>query len=215
MSKNKGLTNLEIVLIIVVIILIYVITIGYVNLLERLEEKEESAELSEFDDKDNKDVKIVLSKLKYRHKRLREIISKNEEINNKLNRRFKFIYSSVKVIFVLLFLGFVATLYLGFGITDISNLLTWIGAFAILITVVSYLAFDSFNGVTDFNNSIKMKLESSIRSKCLSIEEKLPIYREEEKMLAEAITLEEEQIGISNQKTVEATVLMENRDEIV
>ena len=112
---------------------------------------------------------------------------------------------------MLLFFGFVFLLYFGLGITDLGQLLTWIGAFAILMSIASYLAFDSLNGVADFNNSIKMKLEYSIRSKCISIEEKLPIYREEEKLLAEAITLEEKE----REKSIEDEVLIENRSEVV
>ncbi|OIQ24112.1 hypothetical protein [Lacinutrix sp. MedPE-SW] len=212
MSENKGLTNLEIILIIVVIILVYVMTIGYVDLIDRLEEKEERAEIKELEKNEEK---IPLSKLKYRHTRIKDIISKNEAVNNKLNRRFKLIYNSVKVIMVLLFFGFVFTLYFGFGVTDLGQLLTWLGGVTILLGLASFIAFGTLNGVSDFINSIKMKLESSIRSKCLSIEEKLPIYREEEKMLAEAITLEEKQILISNKTVVENEVFIDNRDEIV
>lgn len=209
MSENKGLTNLEIILIIVVIILVYFITIGYVDLIDRLEEKEERAEIKEFEENEEK---ISLSKLKYRHARIKAIISKNEEVNNKLNRRFKLIYNSVKAILVLMFLGFVLLLYFGFGITDVGQLLTCLGVVTILLGLTSFIAFGTLNGVSDFVNSIKMKLESSIRSKCISIEEKLPIYREEEQLLAEAISVEEK---LSNQRANEDVILIENKEDVV
>lgn len=213
MSRRKGITTLEIILIIVLIILVYIMTVGYVNLLDKLEEKDKKLEIDNENKIGKKEEKITLSKLKYRHGRLKEVISKNEEINNKLNRRFKLIYNIVKVILVLLFLGFVLILYFVFGITGLSQILTLIGASALFMVLLSFLSFGTLNGITDFNNKIKLKLESSIRSKCISIEEKLPVYRREERSLIAEINLEEKEI--SEQVVIGEGVYIKNKDEIV
>lgn len=152
-QEKDGLSTLEIILIIliiVIIILTYVITIGYVDILKKLEQKEELAienganEI--FDRIEIQGDTVVkdeekLSKLHYRHSRVKGIISKSELINGKLNRRFKLIYGGVKVIMISLFIGFVSILYFGFDIKELGEILTWIGAFAMITVVASFFSF--------------------------------------------------------------------------
>ena len=203
MRISKIFTNLELVLIIVIVILIYIITFGKVNFSDKVEDKEERKE------------KRPLSSLKHRHKRLKDIIAKQGEVSKKLNKRFKFIYNSVKIVMVLLFLAVIVTLYFVFNVTNLGQLSTLIGALTMLMVMASFLAFGTLNGVSDFNNSIKMKLESSILSKCIAIEERLPIYKQEEKMLAEAISIQEKEILIHNKKVIDNnTFSIEKKDDI-
>jgi hypothetical protein len=212
-EEKDGLSTLEIILIIliiVIIILTYVITIGYVDILKKLEQKEELAIENGADEIANgieiqgdtlaKD-KEKLSKLKYRYSRVKEIITRSELINSKLNRRFKLIYGGVKMIMISLFIGFISILYFGFDIKELGEILTWIGAFATFTVVASFLAFGSFNGASDFINNIKLALEKRIRSKCSVIEKKLISYKKEEVMLSQAIIKQEllmSEFNISN-----------------
>lgn len=207
-EENEGLSALAIiliVLIIVIIILIYVITIRYVDLSDKLEvkeiaiivektnETEDRNEIETFNENEitEQEKEKTLSNLKYRFSRVKEIISKSEIANRKLITSFTFIYIAVKIVLVLLFIGIILTLYFAFGLQDPSQILTSIGVLTMLTVVASFLTFGTFNGASDFFNSLKSKLELKMLPKCIGIKKKLSRYKEEEIELVEAIRKQE------------------------
>lgn len=172
---KKHIKNFLIILAFVAVIVIFITSLGTVNITEIQELKE------------NKDSENNLSKLQSRHKRLKFLIQKKEELNLRLNKKFKRIYFGVRIVLVALYIGYNALLYFVFNITKLSDLLNYNQLAIIVITLCSFIAFGTFANVKEFVANIKMTLESKTYSKHINLDEELTKHKIDESHLIASI----------------------------
>ena len=201
MSKEESNNSLLIVIIIVIVIIIYIGSFGQVDI------------TLEKGSKENDKAKNNLSKLQARHKKLKELIQKKEQLNIKLNKKFKRIYFGVRFVLAALYVGYNALLYFVFKITNLGDLLNWNEFAVIVIALFSFIAFGTFANVKDFIYNIKMKLEVKTYNKYIDINEQLEAHIEEATKLTATIT--KTQLKISKKEDIQDVVVVESNDEIV
>jgi hypothetical protein len=204
MSKEENSFGFWEILIIVLIIIIFIVSFGQMDI--ALEKESTNKEEKE---KDN------LTKLQARHKKLKELIKKKEELYLKLNKKFKRIYFGVRFVLASLYVGYNASLYFVFKITNLADLLNWNQFALIVIALFSFIAFGTLANVQDFINNIKMRLESRTYDKYVDITEQLEVHKNEELVLTATITKKKAKIELIKQQVVEDAVLIESKDKIV
>lgn len=204
MSKEENSFGFWEILIIVVIIIIFIVSFGQMDI--ALEKESTDKEEKERDN---------LTRLQARHKKLKELIKKKEELYLKLNKKFKRIYFGVRFVLASLYVGYNASLYFVFKITTLADLLNWNQFALIVIALFSFIAFGTLANVQDFINNIKMRLESRTYDKYVDITEQLEVHKNEALKLTATITKTKAQIQMSNQAVVEDTVLTESKEKIV
>jgi hypothetical protein len=204
MSKEENSFGFWEILIIVVIIIIFIVSFGQMDIAL---DKESTDKEEKEKERDN------LTRLQARHKKLKELIKKKEELYLKLNKKFKRIYFGVRFVLASLYVGYNASLYFVFKITNLADLLNWNQFALIVIALFSFIAFGTLANVQDFINNIKMRLESRTYDKYVDITEQLEVHKNEELFLTASIT--STQLKISNQEIIEEAVLIENIEEIV
>lgn len=201
MNKNKSYNSFLIVLAIVIVIIIYVASLGQVEV------------TLEKSTKENDEENNSLSKLQLRHKKLKELIQRKEQLNIKLNKKFNRIYFGVRFVLASLFIGYNLILYFVFKITKLGDLLNWNQLVLIIMALFSFIAFGTLTNVKEFVQNIKMRLELRTYDKYRDITEQLENHKEEVTKITTSIA--EAKLKISKQTVVEDIVLIESNDGVV
>jgi hypothetical protein len=173
MSKQEEDYGFLALMIIVIIIVVSILTFGKVDFLEEPRQSEAEKQLGN---------------LKARHRRLKLLIEQKEELNKKINRKFKRIYFGVRFVLASIYLGLNAFLYFVFNVRDIGEILSWNELALLVLALSSFLAFGTFASVKDFVHGIKMKLEVGIFRKHISIENEILEHKNEINKLTATIT---------------------------
>lgn len=201
MNKDKSYNSFLIVLVIVIVIIIYVASLGQVEV------------TLEKSTKENDEENNSLNKLQLRHKKLKELIQKKEQLNIKLNKKFNRIYFGVRFVLASLFTGYNLILYFVFKITKLGDLLNWNQLVLIIMALFSFIAFGTLTNVKEFVQNIKMRLELRTYNKYRDITEQLENHKEEVTKITTSIA--EAKLKISKQTVVEDVVLIESNDGVV
>ncbi|CAM1372941.1 conserved membrane hypothetical protein [Tenacibaculum litopenaei] len=201
MNKDKSYNSFIIVLVIVIVIIIYVASLGQVEV------------TLEKSTKENDEENNSLSKLQLRHKKLKELIQRKEQLNIKLNKKFNRIYFGVRFVLASLFIGYNLILYFVFKITKLGDLLNWNQLVLIIMALFSFIAFGTLTNVKEFVQNIKMRLELRTYDKYRDITEQLENHKEEVTKITTSIA--EAKLKISKQTVVEDVVLIESNDGVV
>ncbi|REH54731.1 hypothetical protein C7448_102255 [Tenacibaculum gallaicum] len=201
MNRKKSNNSFLLALVIVVVIIIYVASLGQVDVTLEKSNKQSDEE------------KNSLSKLQARHKKLKELIQRKEELNIKLNKKFKRIYFGVRFVLASLFVGYNLSLYFLFKITKLGDLLNWNQFALIIMALFSFIAFGTLANVKEFVQNIKMRLELRTYDKYKNITEQIENHKGEAIKITASIA--ETELKISKQTVVEDVVLIESKEEIV
>lgn len=186
MAKKDSNNTFLIILIIIIVIIIYIASLGQVNIIQN----------NVFNEKEKN-----ISKLKRRHQKLQTLIEKKEDLNKKLNKKFKWIYFGVRFGLTSIYISFNIILYSFFNITVIGEILNWNEAAIIIITLFSFLTFGNFTNVSNFVQAIKMKLEIRIYSKYVNLNNEINSHKNDEEFLIQSINTEETEL-IEIKKTI-------------
>ncbi len=183
------------IIVIIAILIIYIVTLGQIDLTAEKKHKEKV------------DTKNQLIKLELRHEKLKALIQKKEDLNIKLNKRFKIIYLGVRLGLVLLTVTYNILLYFVFDVTELGNILKWNGLIVLIVSVFSFLAFGTTVNVKEFTQKLKLWLEAKIYSKYVNLNEQIEAHKEEELNLITSInivneTLIESPANSNNQKGI-------------
>jgi hypothetical protein len=196
MRKQENSFGILEIIFIVLIILIFIGSFGQVDItLEKGTKESDEAQNN-------------LSKLQARHKKLKALIEKKEQLNIKLNTKFKRIYFGVRFVLASLYIGYNALLYFVFNITNLGDLLNWNEFAVIVIALFSFIAFGTFAHVKDFIQNIKIRLESRTYNKYVNITEQLESHKLEVNKLTATIT--KTQFEPKSQEIIEATKVTAN-----
>lgn len=140
-----------------------------------------------------------INRLQNRYQKLKILIERKEELNNKLKKKFKRIYFGVRVLLIVLYIGYSVVLYYIFNITKLGDLLNWNQLALLVISVFSFIAFGTITNAIEFITKVKMWIESKVYSKHIDIENELDRHKREDVFLA--TTISEKQLLISNNQT--------------
>ena len=198
MAKKENNNTFLIILIIIIVIIIYIASLGQVNIIQNnfTEEKEKN-----------------ISKLNRIHQRLKILIEKKEDLNKKLNKKFKWIYFGVRFGLTTIYIGFNIVLYTIFNITDIGEILNWNEAAIIMITLFSFLTFGTFANVNSFIQNIKMKLEIRIYNRYENLNDEILMHKSEENLLCNKIK-NLQNVPPINKSFIDNDVILEKVDNI-
>lgn len=201
MNKEKSNNSFLIVLVIVLVIIIYVASLGQVDVT-----------LEKSNDEDAKE-KNSLSNLQIRHKKLKKLIQKKEQLNIRLNKKFKRIYFGVRFVLASLFVGYNLLLYYTFKITQLGDLLNWNQFVLIIMALFSFIAFGTLANVKEFIQNIKMRLELRTYRKYKDITEQLENHKKEVVKISASIV--EAESKICERAVIENSVLIEDKGKII
>lgn len=174
--KKKYLWIFIAVISVIIVFLIYVFTFGHVDITE-----EKKKQFCLEGEKEN------LSKLENRHQKLKLLIRRKEDLNRKLERRFRWIYFGVRLFLSSLYVGFNILLYNVFNITKLSEILNWNQLMILVISLFSFVAFGTFANAKEYVAKIKLWIELRTYSRYVNISEKLNEHKKDEISLTSAI----------------------------
>lgn len=104
-------------------------------------------------------------KAKLKHDAAEELLTNQEELKKRLDRRFRWIYLAVRVLFVGMWLSL---LWLGCRlgyVSDLEDALNFSQASLLIVFTLSFLAFGSITNLNKTLDHIKMRLENWIYGK--------------------------------------------------
>lgn len=102
---------------------------------------------------------------KRKHKRLSELIAKQETLKIKLDKKFKQIYFSVRIGMVLLWLGVLSIFYLLGVINNLSDALNYSEASILILFALNFITFGTITDLKFFVAIIKIKTENWVYGK--------------------------------------------------
>lgn len=110
---------------------------------------------------------------KRKHKKLVELIEKQKLLQQRLFKRFKMIYFSIRCLLVAIFalLGYCAIKFN--VVNDLSGLLNLIEVAIIGVAIANFLTFGSVRNYTDFIDLLKTRTENWIYGKYINLESRI------------------------------------------
>lgn len=172
-SNNNITEKTLIVILIIILIIVFVITLG------KLDVGKTQLVPDEF--KDDKE------EAKRKHKRLSELLVKQEQLKIKLTKTFKRMYFAVRILFVLLWGGILYTLYKFGLIKDLGDILNYSEAGILICLVLNYLTFGTISNLNNFVNLIRTKLENWIWGKYFALDSKIDSNKTELEILEKSL----------------------------
>jgi hypothetical protein len=173
MKKTKKYTN-DILIVILIVILLVVFVLSFGNL-----DGDEFNIPKEF--KDDK------ASAKSRHKKLTALIDKQEQLKQKLDKKFKRIYFGVRIVLVLLWVGVMFSLYLFNLITNLEDFLNYSEISILIIVTFNFLTFGTITNVKNYISFLKTKTENWVYGKYINLEIKINENKTELKKLEKEI----------------------------
>lgn len=161
------------VFILIIALAIYLATLGRVDVFGENQEEES------FEEKRKKAL--------HRHRKLKDLISKKEELKMKLDKKFKIYYFLTRVGMVLIWLGFNAILYWVFNIKDFGSLLNYNEVVLLGTACVLFLRFGNLTNIQNIITYFKTKIENKVYKKYVSLPEKIEGHKQEIKIIESKI----------------------------
>ena len=165
-NKKDEISDNEvlIVIIIIVILLLYVISLGKIDggLVSVPEEY-----------KDSKD------DAKRKHKRLTELLEKQQALKVKLEKKAKRAFLWVRIGLVLLWFSLMAALWYFNLITNLEDFLNYSEAGILLLITVNFLTFGTLTDLKEYINLLKTQTENWIFGKYVDIDERIESHEKE------------------------------------
>lgn len=129
----------------------------------------------------------TIEQAKKRHAKLKILIDKQENLKIRLDKLFKRIYFSVRLILVLLWFSLIYVLYYFGYVYDLGAILNYSEASILILFVLNFLTFGSISNLKDFIDFIKTKVENIIYGRYVKIDEKINLNKVEEERLRKDI----------------------------
>ncbi len=164
------------ILVIILIILTYIIY---------------TASLGQIDITPHKDNEPLIDKKRLaeeRHRKLLALIEQKKGLKLKLEKRFRYSYLAVRILFVLMYLGFNALLFFFFKITDLGTLLKWSEVLLIIIIIINFITFGTITNLKNVIAYFRNRIENWVYGKYVNIDEQIEKHLGETKTLQEEIT---------------------------
>jgi hypothetical protein len=185
------------ILVIILIILTYIIY---------------TASLGQIDITPHKDNEPLIDKKRLaeeRHRKLLGLIEQKQELKLKLEKRFRYSYLAVRILFVLMYLGFNALLFFFLEITDLGTLLKWSEVLLIIIIIINFITFGTITNLKNVIAYFRNRIENWVYGKYVNIDEQI------EKHLGETKILQEEIIPTINQPLINITANFEQNFTVI
>lgn len=172
-ANNNISEKAIIVILIIILIIVFVISLG------KLDVGKTQFVPDEF--QDNKE------DAKRKHKRLSELLAKQEQLKIKLTKTFKRMYFAVRLLFVLLWGGVLFALYKFNLIEDLGDVLNYSEAGILICLILNFLTFGTISNLHNFVNLIRTKLENWIWGEYIHLDNKIENHKSELKELENKI----------------------------
>jgi hypothetical protein len=171
--KNKQNTKkripwwgwLIIIIVIVIIIVAYVASLGTIDLTKK------EAIPEEF--KDTREA------ARLRHEALKKELERMVSLRDHLNRRFKWVYTGVRVVLVLLWVSFLFLLYYFDVVNTLEDALNYSEASFIVIAIMNFITFGSFADLKDFLSIIKTRVENWVWAQNIDLHVEIELKNQE------------------------------------
>ncbi len=174
-NKKSGFPTILIVLLLIFILIVFVASLGNAN-------PENIGKIpDEF--KDSKE------EARLRHKRLVELIKKQETLRKKLLKKFKNIYFLVRVGLVLLWIGLMFSLYISGIIENLGDALNYSEASILILIALNFITFGTITDLKNFIEIIKIRTENWVYGKYINIDMKIEGNKEELTILEKEIEI--------------------------
>lgn len=174
MSKRESnIPTIIIVIVIIVLLLLFITSLGKFN----------PSNIGKIPDeyKDSKE------EAKRKHKKLSELIAKQEALNIKLNKKFKQIYFFVRIGMVLLWFGLLSLFYFFGVINNLGDVLNYSEASILILLILNFITFGTITDLKNFIDIIKIKTENWVYGKYAGIENKIETNKEQLTLLEREI----------------------------
>jgi ABC-type multidrug transport system fused ATPase/permease subunit len=112
-----------------------------------------------------------LEKANARHTKLQASIDKKVELKEKLKKRFRWIFFSVRILLVAFWAVALVGLYLFGIVVNIGDALNYSNAFILVLITLNFITFGSLTNLSSFINAIKTRVENWVYGKYVSIDE--------------------------------------------
>jgi len=158
MSKQKN--NLwddfiEIVFWLLIALILYVITFGSINV------------------GFNEDLKDDRYNAYEKHMQLKKLIAQKEKLKQKLDRRFKYIYLTVRIVLVGIWIGFMYILYYRHYINDLGDFLNYSEISILVLVTLNFITFGTITELRNFIDLLKTKTENFVYGKYVNLEDSI------------------------------------------
>lgn len=164
-KKNSDTTTIFIVFLVIAIIIIFVASLGSIN----------PSDIGKVPQafKDSKE------EAKKRHKRLVELLEKQEALKTKLNKRFIRIYFFVRVGLIMIWFAVLYAFYfLGF-IQNLGDFLNYSEASILTLIAFNFLTFGTLTDLENYLTLMRTKIENWIYGKHITIGDKIESNKSE------------------------------------
>jgi len=119
-----------------------------------------------------------------RHKRLKELLDKQQGLKAKLDKKFKWTYFFVRLFSVLSWFALmIVFVFLGL-IHNLGDALNYSEGCILLLITINFVTFGSLTNLDKFSDSIKTKTENWVYGKYLSLDEKINLNKAEKTKLS-------------------------------
>jgi ABC-type multidrug transport system fused ATPase/permease subunit len=111
-----------------------------------------------------------LEKANARHTKLQALIDKKVELKEKLKKRFRWIFFSVRILLVAFWAVALILLYLFGIVVNIGDALNYSNAFILVLITLNFITFGNLTNLSSFINAIKTRVENWVYGKYVSID---------------------------------------------
>lgn len=172
MSK-KGSNSFWVVIVVIILFLLYVVSLGNAS------GKKITLVPDSFRDEKEE--------AKRKHKRLVDLIAKQEKLKAKLDKKFRRIYFGLRFGLTLIIGTIIFTLHLFRLIDDLGDFLNYVELTVLIILAFNFVTFGTVANLNDFVRMLKMRTENWVYGKYIDLDEKLNSNHEEKEKLAAVI----------------------------
>lgn len=116
---------------------------------------------------------------KRKHKRLKELLDKQQSLKTRLDKRFKWTYFCVRLFFILGWFAGLLILFVFGAITNIGDALNYSEAAILVMLALHFLIFGTISNLENFIDLTKAKIENLVCGKYMSLDEKIDANKEE------------------------------------
>ena len=163
-----------IVIIVIIIVVVFVISLGTVN----------AGNVAKIP----KEFKDTKEEAKRQHDRLKGLVEKQVNLRTKLEKRFRRIYFSIRVGFVIIWFALLTGLFFLGLIKNLGDALNYSEALILLLITFNFLTFGTITKLETFIELLKLRVENWVYGKYVNINEKIELNKSELEKLTEAIS---------------------------
>lgn len=163
-QKDNRRLIILIIVILVIAIIVYAVSFGQIDYIS--------------DDKDDS-IKEKQRLEGLRYLKLRALIEKKTGLKKKLDRRFRFIFLSVRILFVLIYIGLNALLCHFWNINDLGSVMNWNQAVWISLIALNGIFIGSELTLKNVVNYFKTVIKNQVYSKYVNIDQQIETHQNE------------------------------------